>query len=305
MTSIVATNDLLAINFKTRNQIKISSLTKDKIQQLKHLLDALLVDDFETYQTSFQEFSRSSSTKSNFPIEKPLKNDKMKTIPKIVENNENSHVKNVVSPANNVEKKKNTLQSAANFYSNSEHDESTRKRTNENESSPYFFNRFKRNLSNGETRPLATIHSKPLLNRSRLWDDEKSVFHWKDVSTSNSSTNTLRKKGLRNIGATCYMNSILQCLLNIDPFRYDLMVTNVDLISSSLLSENSIYFCILQILSLLQDRQSNQSQSQSTSNNTQLTFDERTAESQALSNLKKAVEKHSGHFFGSRQQGFA
>ena len=34
----------------------------------------------------------------------------MKTIPKIVENNENSHVKNVVSPANNVEKKKNTLQ---------------------------------------------------------------------------------------------------------------------------------------------------------------------------------------------------
>ena len=64
----------------------------------------------------------------------------------------------------------------------------------------------------------------------------------------------------------------------------------------------SFFSCILQILSLLQDRQSNQSQSQSTSNNTQLTFDERTAESQALSNLKKAVEKHSGHFFGSRQQ---
>lgn len=65
----------------------------------------------------------------------------------------------------------------------------------------------------------------------------------------------------------------------------------------------SFFFsCILQILALLQDRQSNQSQSQSTSTNTPLTFDERTAESQALSNLKKAVEKHSGHFFGSRQQ---
>lgn len=53
MTSIVATNDLLAINFKTRNQIKISSLTKDKIQQLKHLLDALLVDDFESKSIRF------------------------------------------------------------------------------------------------------------------------------------------------------------------------------------------------------------------------------------------------------------
>ena len=47
--------------------------------------------------------------------------------------------------------------------------------------------------------------------------------------------------GLRNIGATCYMNSILQCLLNIDPFRYDLMVTNSELITSSLLEENTIY----------------------------------------------------------------
>ena len=46
---------------------------------------------------------------------------------------------------------------------------------------------------------------------------------------------------LKNIGATCYMNSILQCLLNIDPFRYDLMVTNSELITSSLLQDNAIY----------------------------------------------------------------
>lgn len=46
---------------------------------------------------------------------------------------------------------------------------------------------------------------------------------------------------LKNIGATCYMNSILQCLLNIDPFRYDLMVTNAELITSPLLEENTIY----------------------------------------------------------------
>ncbi len=57
--------------------------------------------------------------------------------------------------------------------------------------------------------------------------------------------------------------------------------------------------CVLQILALLQDRQSTQSQNHTT---TQLTDDERTVESQALINLKKAVEKHSGNFFGSRQQ---
>jgi hypothetical protein len=34
----------------------------------------------------------------------------------------------------------------------------------------------------------------------------------------------------------------------------------------------------------------------------QLSNDERTVESQALMNLKTAVENHSGHFFGSRQQ---
>ena len=82
-----------------------------------------------------------------------------------------------------------------------------RKRTNENSTSirfehvtsPYFFqrtdNRFKRNLSNGETRALATIHSKPLINRARLWDDddddEKGIHQWKEPS----STLNIRKKG--------------------------------------------------------------------------------------------------------------
>lgn len=56
---------------------------------------------------------------------------------------------------------------------------------------------------------------------------------------------------------------------------------------------------MLRILALLQDRQSTQSQNSTT---TQLTDEERTFELQALSNLKKAVEKHSGNFFGSRQQ---
>ena len=56
---------------------------------------------------------------------------------------------------------------------------------------------------------------------------------------------------------------------------------------------------MLRILALLQDRQSTQSQNSTT---TQLTDEERTVELQALSNLKKAVEKHSGNFFGSRQQ---
>lgn len=55
----------------------------------------------------------------------------------------------------------------------------------------------------------------------------------------------------------------------------------------------------MKILALLQDRQSTQSQNSTT---TQLTDDERIAESQALINLKRAVEKHSGNFLGSRQQ---
>ncbi len=66
--------------------------------------------------------------------------------------------------------------------------------------------------------------------------------------------------------------------------------------------KNNFFFflsCVLQILALLQDRQSTQSQNNTT---TQLTDDERTVESQALINLKKAVEKHSGNFLGSRQQ---
>ncbi len=50
---------------------------------------------------------------------------------------------------------------------------------------------------------------------------------------------------------------------------------------------------------MLQDRQLTQSQNSITA---QLADDERTVESQALINLKTAVEKHSGNFLGSRQQ---
>lgn len=159
-----------------------------------------------------------------------------------------------------------------------------------NATSPYLSNRtdnkFKHNTPNGVSRisPLSNIHSKPLHNNLRLWndDDDDGLYEWRepscsaksidncssstDVSSSKSiSGNTnLRKKGLtiriifaylsllvififfsryslKNIGATCYMNSILQCLLNIDPFRYDLMLTNSELITSSLLGENTIY----------------------------------------------------------------
>jgi uncharacterized UBP type Zn finger protein len=123
---------------------------------------------------------------------------------------------------------------------------------------------------------LSNIYSKPLNNHTRLWDtDDDYSYDWRDspystkrndnqsstdISLSKAVTTTmnLRKKGyekpflliqniifyfsrLKNIGATCYMNSILQCLLNIDPFRYDLMVTNSELITSSLLEENTIY----------------------------------------------------------------
>ncbi|CAF1191132.1 unnamed protein product [Didymodactylos carnosus] len=62
-----------------------------------------------------------------------------------------------------------------------------------------------------------------------------------ETSSSLLSSSGLRKKGLKNIGSTCYMNAILQCLLNIDPFRYDLMVTNQQLIQSKLLEDDTIY----------------------------------------------------------------
>ena len=90
-----------------------------------------------------------------------------------------------------------------------------------NKTSPYFFqrtdNKLKRNISNGESRtsPLANIHSKPLNNRTRLWDDdddddeENSVYNWHsstkkidqqfstDISLSKAVTTTMniRKKG--------------------------------------------------------------------------------------------------------------
>lgn len=70
-------------------------------------------------------------------------------------------------------------------------------------------------------------------------------FYWPGLAVTlrNNLINYIYLKifSLKNIGATCYMNSILQCLLNIDPFRYDLMVTNAELITSPLLEENTIY----------------------------------------------------------------
>ncbi|CAF1578735.1 unnamed protein product [Adineta ricciae] len=162
----------------------------------------------------------------------------------------------------------------------------SRKRTSANQSgssgvrfehatSPYFFNRtenkMKRHLSNGESRisPLKNIHSKPL-NNTPLWDndDESYLYDWRDspyttkrsdsqtsadlsISKAMTTTMNLRKKGLKNIGATCYMNSILQCLLNIDPFRYDLMVTNSELITSPLLEDNTIYLYVFLFIILI------------------------------------------------------
>lgn len=89
-----------------------------------------------------------------------------------------------------------------------------------NKTSPYFFqrteNKLKRNLSNGESRlcPLSNIHSKPLNNQTRLWDndDENYAYDWRnspyttkkmdpqsstDISLSKavSTTMNLRKKG--------------------------------------------------------------------------------------------------------------
>ncbi len=89
-----------------------------------------------------------------------------------------------------------------------------------NTTSPYFFHRtdhkLKRNISNGESRisPLLNIHSKPLHNHTRLWDDEDDgySYDWRnspystkkidnqsstEISLSKAVTTTmnLRKKG--------------------------------------------------------------------------------------------------------------
>ncbi len=113
---------------------------------------------------------------------------------------------------------------------------SSRKRTSENrcststirfehatnKTSSYFFqrtdNKLKRNISNGESRisPLSNIHSKPLNNHTRLWDDNDDdnnyAYDWRHspystkkldnqlstdicLSKSVSTTMNLRKKG--------------------------------------------------------------------------------------------------------------
>ncbi|CAM4876953.1 unnamed protein product [Rotaria socialis] len=380
--SNVLNSELLFINLIGKKQLKISAIGRNKVLELKAILDCLINKDLDAYQrhvenfcansissnnTSKNEASRinlsRSSTHNNSSLlsdtasRKQPKMDKMKHTNKCLENDENFQPM-TSNTSKTIEKKRNALYSASNFYAHPQHhddendphsiddeniDHSTqiqsqsRKRSTEtipsmrfqhatNTTSPYFFqradNKLKRHISNGESRMslLSNIHSKPLHSNARLWndDDDKNDLLWEghdsaystkyldnstliDLSLSKSATSSinLRKKGLKNIGATCYMNSILQCLLNIDPFRYDLMVTNSELITSSLLDENTIYLCVLKILALLQDRQSTQSQHSTT---TQITDDERTVESQALINLKKAVEKHSGNFLGSRQQ---
>ncbi|CAF3398743.1 unnamed protein product [Rotaria sp. Silwood1] len=361
ISNVIYHNDLLVINLKAKNQIKISAIGKNKLIELKNILDDLLHEDLNEYQIHMENFcnnsfnsnniSRNGSSKinhstnsihndssllSDITSKKQPKMDKMKHMNQFLENDENSQpTMSTTSKVN--DKKKNALLSASNFYPHSEYDhrhnsidentdhttqlqQQSRKRTNENQfsissirfqhatntTSPYFYhktdNKLKRNMSNGESRisSLSNIYSKPLHNNTRFRNDdddqdEEYLYDWRDspyptkkldnqssadisLSTAVTTTMNLRKKGLKNIGATCYMNAILQCLLNIDPFRYDLMVTNSELITSSLLEENTIYLCVLKILALLQDRQSTQSQHSTT---TQLTDDERTVESQA------------------------
>ncbi|CAF0776968.1 unnamed protein product [Rotaria sordida] len=368
ISKVILSSALLAINLIDKKQIKISGIGKNKLSELKNILDCLLHEDYTAYQTLVENFCNNSfnsnnisrnelskinqsthsihndsSLLSDITSKKQPKIDKMKHTNQFLENDENSQP-TMLNTSKTIEKKKNTLLSASNFYPHSQDDhhhnsidenidhttqvqQQSRKRTSENQfstssirfqhatntTSPYFSHKtdykIKRNTSNGESRIslLSNIYSKPLNNNTRFRnndDDDNEEYLYNchdspyttkkldnqsstDISLSKAVTTTmnLRKKGLKNIGATCYMNSILQCLLNIDPFRYDLMVTNSELITSSLLEENTIYLCVLKILALLQDRQSTQSQHSTT---TQLTDDERTVESQALINLKKA-----------------
>ena len=52
MISIVASNDLLAINLKGKQQIKISAIPKNRMNELKILLDALLNNDLQSENSS-------------------------------------------------------------------------------------------------------------------------------------------------------------------------------------------------------------------------------------------------------------
>jgi hypothetical protein len=45
MGSVIFNNELLVINLKAKKQIKISAIGKNKLAELKHLLDCLLNDD--------------------------------------------------------------------------------------------------------------------------------------------------------------------------------------------------------------------------------------------------------------------
>lgn len=47
ITNISSHNDLLVINFKTKNQIKISAMPTNKLIQLKQILECLLNEDIE------------------------------------------------------------------------------------------------------------------------------------------------------------------------------------------------------------------------------------------------------------------
>ena len=47
IANVSAHNDLLVINLKTKNQIKISAIGVSKLYDLKCMLDALLIEDLE------------------------------------------------------------------------------------------------------------------------------------------------------------------------------------------------------------------------------------------------------------------
>jgi hypothetical protein len=48
ISTVISTNDLLVINLKVKKQIKISNVGKNKLSELKHILDALLNEDLNS-----------------------------------------------------------------------------------------------------------------------------------------------------------------------------------------------------------------------------------------------------------------
>ncbi|CAF1080748.1 unnamed protein product [Adineta steineri] len=254
------------------NSTNISNVSRNSISKTNHSMNSSIISDTSSKkpQLKVDKMKHTNQFLENDENSQPA----LSYLPK-----EHEKKKNSLHTASNFYQHAQHSSIDENTDHTIQSQQQSRKRTSENQfstsinrfehatnnASPYFFhrteNKLKRNLSNGESRisPLTNIHSKPL-NHTRLWDDEneKYSYDWRDspystkridnqsstdISLSKAVTTTmnLRKKGLKNIGATCYMNSILQCLLNIDPFRYDLMVTNSELITSSLLEENTIY----------------------------------------------------------------